>query len=299
MVDKSKRKEGQIFTNSELSYIQNPKNIKWESRGTVKRKLRKKLLFLSKKEFIPAFYPLRLKKKIINLLSEKEKYDIAYNFFLTLRPPSIRKLIKKYTDFEKVRDQRLKTIKKWNEPKRLEKEKSRYEKNPFSSCVLFARMTKPVKNIQKFEKNLHTFLTSPESILSNKFTGDMRYICSSELTKEIYHKIKEYKKPIKIKNLLSNFKYKKEKEIIEQFYIKGILLENSISWDTFLELCRNLIKKGKFHKIPKEKSYWIEYDLDVFKITKDYKEKEVILPKIYENIDFEFYSPPDLKKIKS
>ena len=290
MVDKPKRKEGQIFTNSELSYIQNPKNVNWKSRGTIKRKLRKKLLYLSKKDFIPAF----------SLISEKEKYDIAHNFFLTIRPTSIRKLIKLYTDFEKVRDQQLKIIKGWNEPKELEKKKFLYERNSLSICILLARITKPVKNKEKLKENFHTFITHPETILKAKFTGDWRYICSSELTKNIYHKIKKYKRPVKIKDLLSEFKQKREKEIIEQFYIRGILLEKSIEWETFLKLCRNLIKKGESTENKKggftqniQSKDWIEYDLDVFNV-KGYEEKEVILPKIYENIDATYYSPPFL-----
>jgi hypothetical protein len=241
--------------------------------------VKKKLLYLSKNNFIPAF----------NLLSEKERYDIALNFFFTLKPSSIRELIKVYSNFENLRDKKLKIIRGWNEPKRLEEEISRYEQNSLSICLLLTRMGEPIKNKKKFERDIRRAFTHPETILAAKFTGDRRYICSSSLTKQVYYKIKRYKKPVKIDNLLSKFKTVRKKEVVNEFYRRGILLDNSIDWNTFLNMCRDLIKKGKFTK--NLKTDWMEYDIEVFNTDGDYLEKEVILTKICREIDVKYYSP--------
>jgi len=237
-------------------------------------------------------------KQIIKklFLKEKVRKEIVKKLFLNLKLSSVKEISTIYNNFEKEKNKRLELIKKEEDEETIKRQIKFFEECPFSLCLFYIKHVKPILNAKKFEDSLHNFLNHPKSILSNKFTSDMKYICSSKLTKEIYHKIKRYKEPIKIKNLLSDFKFKREEEIIKEFYIRGILLEDSISWETFLELCQNLIKKGKFTR--NIKSDWIEYDLDVFKVNKDYKEKEVVLPKIYENIDFEFYSPPDLKETK-
>ena len=267
-----------IFSNLERDYLQNPLSVNWKKRGQIKERLSKKVSPNNMAEIVK---DLNL---IFNFVDEKTKKQIVKKLFLNLKIPSAKKISLIYDEFEKKRLKMLKLIKKeYGEKTKRERVKF-YENCKLSEGLLNTKDSKITT--KKDYEFINSFLNHPETILSDKFTGDMRYICSSKKTRTIYYLIKEYKKPFKIEDFLS--KLKSEKEIIKEFYRRGILLEKSVGWDKFLELCRDLIKKKKY--LRNIKSDWIEYDLDVFNLPKDYKKEEVILPEIYKNMNVEFYS---------
>ncbi len=285
-----KRKEGELFTPLELKYIEDRKNVPANSRSTIKRRIRKKLLYLSKNSI----------EKVSDLITENQRYEIALNFFFMLYPSSIDELIKIYSNFKELKNKKLDVIRKWKEPKRLEEEILRYERNPLSIGMLIARMGEPVENKKKFEKDMQKFFAHPKTILGAKFTSDLRYICSSKTTKKIYFRIKRYKKPVEMKILLKKFETKREKEIIDEFFRRGILLDSVFGENKFLEVCNSLIKKGEFTE--NVKSDWLEYDIEPFNTEGNYLNKKVMLNSACKKMttkDMEYYSPINLPKFNS
>lgn len=273
-----KRNEGKIFSETETQYLKKPGLVKKGSRFTIKRRIRKKFISLSEKSIAKGLF----------LLTEEERYKIVHNFFLMLKPSTIRKLIRIYKKFEKERDKKLDIIKKWDEPDKLKQEKEMYEKTDLLLNLYLLKKTNPIKNKKAFEEKLKRFFNHPNTIFKAKVTSDRRYICNSKSTKTIYKTIKRFKRPIIIKGLFSKFKLKNEREIIFEFYRKGIILDEDMNQEDFKKICELKINSRNFSR--NVKSDWVEYEIELFKIGKNFQDKKIVLNPLYKKIDFKYYS---------